>query len=151
MIALLVKLLVAARLATAIVTTWPEVPADRAASAARAAVLAAGDEDPVLLLAIAIGESKLDWRAVNGPVAGPMQVKGPAPRTELDGYRDGVRALAEARRLCARMRNTDDECPLAIFASGPAGARGRWYRMPRRVMARATRIRLALRRQGGAS
>lgn len=144
---LLLAFLAAARLATGIAATWPDVPADRAASASLAATIAADGEDPALLIAIAYGESRLVPTARH-PVtgcAGPMGVRRfDVRRGELAGYRAGVRVLRDGRAWCARRRTPTILCELAVYASGPRGPREGLYRQPRAVIRRRDRLRAAL-------
>lgn len=160
MIAALAKLVVAARLATAIVTTWPEVTPERAASASIAIILERGVHEPALLAAIAYGESRFLLDRVN-PITGccgPTQVKASARacRTiaagdERLGYRLAVRKLDEARAWCARRRTPGILCELAVYASGPRGPRLGLYRQPRAMLARRDRLRAAMGRRPGSS
>ncbi len=158
MITALVKLVIAARLATAIVVTWPEIEPERAASASIAIVLEHGDHEPALLAGIAYGESRFRWRLVNARgCAGAMQVCGRGRyATERASYAAGVRRLDESLAYCMRRagagnwtRPARDLCVLAGYASGPAGVRGEWYRQPRAVLARRDRLRAAMGQRSG--
>lgn len=160
MIAALAKLVIAARLASAIVATWPEVTPERAASASIAIILEHGAHEPALLAAIAYGESRYQWQQVNARgCAGAMQVCGRGRyATERASYAAGVRRLDEALAYCMRRagagnwtRPARDLCMLAGYASGPAGVRGAWYRQPRAMLARRDRLRAAMGRRPGSS
>lgn len=147
----------AALLCAAIVAVWgAEIPPTRACAAAAIVVEVAGDEDPVLVAAIAIGESRLDPAATNGRACGPMAVVAPPARCrawardERAGYVAGVAMLGQARRWCARRGTPSVLCRLAVYASGPRGARDRLYRQPRAMLRRARSLRAAM-PVGGAS
>lgn len=153
MIDLLCQLVLAVRLAGAIVATSPDVPPERALVGAWHIVRSAGQHEPALVAAIAIGESRLDWRADNGRGCfGPGQVCGRGrPRSEAHGYAMMVRRLDEAVAYCLRAKGAGNWtrhalslCTLAGYASGPAGVRGRWYRQPRAVLRRVERLRAAM-------
>lgn len=147
----------AALLCAAIVAVWgAEIAPARACAAAAIIVEVAGDEDPVLVAAIALGESRLDPAATNGRACGPMAVVAPPARCrawardERAGYVAGVAMLGKARRWCARRGTPSVLCRLAVYASGPRGARDRLYRQPRAMLQRARALRAAM-PTGGAS
>jgi hypothetical protein len=145
----------AARLCAAIHSMWiREVPIERACSASMAIVLASDDHaSPELLAAIAYGESRFVVGAVNRrtKVCGPMQVKASRATCrrivagdELLGYRVAVEKLNQARAWCIRRRTPGSLCTLAVYRSGPRGARDRLYRGPRAVIARRDAFRRAV-------
>lgn len=147
----------AAILCAAIVAVWgAEIPPARACAAAAIIVDVAGAEDPVLVAAIALGESRLDPAATNGRACGPMAVVAPPARCrawardERAGYVAGVAMLGQARAYCARLGTPSIRCALAVYASGPRGARDRLYRQPRAMLRRARALRAAM-PTGGAS
>lgn len=136
-------LLSALRLCLALATAYPSIPADRSCRAAVSIVLAAEEFDPLLVAAIAVGESKFVDTAVNGACRGPMQVRG-GPLGPA-GYAAGVAVLRDAARFCARRGTPGRLCLLAAYASGPRGPRLGLYRQPRRILARYERIKRAMR------
>lgn len=151
MIAVLLNLFRAARLAHAIHVAHPDVPAARVWPAAVAIVAEARGYDPELLAAIAWAESRFELTAVNARtgVCGPGQTRSTravcrriAAGDARLGYREMVRILDGARAFCARRGDRSLTCALAGYASGPAGVRGRWYRGPRAVLRRADRLRV---------
>lgn len=147
----------AALLCAAIVAVWgAEIAPARACEAAAIIVEVSGSEDPILVAALALGESRLDPAATNGRTCGPMAVKA-APATcrrwardPRAGYVAGVAMLGEARRWCARRGTPSVLCALAVYASGPRGARDRLYRQPRAMLRRAQALRAAM-PMGGAA
>lgn len=139
----------AARLAAALHHLYPaEVTPTRAAGAAVAIVLVADDVAPAELLAsIAYTESRFIPTARNRRTDcnGPMGVRGfDVRRGEIAGYVAGVKALHDAHRYCLRRRTPGLTCTLAVYRSGPRGARERLYRGPLATMARAQNIRRAM-------
>lgn len=143
-------IIAAARLCAAIAS--PEVDVERACSAALVIVHVADEFDPALIAAIAYGESRYQPDAISpdGRDCGPMGVRSRPSlcrairADEWTGYRHGVRRLREARAFCERRASglgPDMLCVLAGYASGPDGVRGRWYRVPRRVLHRAAVLR----------
>jgi soluble lytic murein transglycosylase-like protein len=136
----------AARLASAIMTAHPDVPVDRAASAALAIVATVPAEDRALVAALAWRESRFVATAHNACCAGPMAVRGfDVRRGELAGYRAGVAALTEARRWCLRRRTPTTACALAAYAGGPRLVRRGGY-TGARVLRDAARVRRAMAR-----
>lgn len=144
----MIGLLRVVRLATAIRTAFPDVPPERALPTASVILATHGQHDPVLIAAMAYGESRLDWRAVNARGCwGALQVCGrPRPRdlTPRMSYEAGIRRLDESRAYCLRRRTPTTLCELAVFASGPQGPRLGYYRHPRLILARRARLRAAL-------
>ena len=151
----------ASLLCAAILAVWgAEIAPTRACEAAAIIVEVSGSEDPILVAAIALGESRLDPAATNGRTCGPMAVKAsPATcrrwaRDPRAGYVAGVAMLGEARRWCARRRAPGIGpgllCTLAVYASGPRGARERLYRQPRAILRRAAALRAAMAAGGAA-
>ena len=113
----------AALLCAAIVAVWgAEIAPARACEAAAIIVEVSGSEDPILVAALALGESRLDPAATNGRTCGPMAVKA-APATcrrwardPRAGYVAGVAMLGEARRWCAR-ESAAHACPTQVCCS----------------------------------
>lgn len=131
----------ALRLCLALATVYP-FPAERSCRAAVSIVLAADEFDPLLVAAIAAGESKFNDRAVNGLCRGPMQVRrGPLGSA---GYAAGVAVLREASRWCARRGTPGRRCTISAYASGPRGPRLGLYRQPDAVLRRYARLRRAM-------
>lgn len=133
----LTLLLRAARLALAIVRANPEVSPDRAASAAVAITIEAGDHDPFLVAALFAPESGFDHRKVN-PTTGAcglgqvLYSHDAATQTRrcrrvLRNARAGARAavakLDHATAFCARRGNLTPSCPIAGYVGGPAAVR----------------------------
>lgn len=94
-----ISILRVVRLVAAIRTAFPDVPPERVLPAASAILATHGQHDPMLVAAIAYGESRFDWRVVNaGGCWGALQVCGrPMPRdlTEHGSYLAGIRRLDE--------------------------------------------------------
>lgn len=135
------------RLAAAIRSAVPDVPAERALPAAIAIEAHHGQHDPLLIAAIAAHESRLDWREVNGGGCwGAMQRCGARPRrwTEAESYIAGVRRLDDAVAECRKVRRCGAVDVLAAYCSGPDGVRGRWYAMPRAILRRRDALRRAM-------
>jgi hypothetical protein len=142
------ELLQAARLAAAITTAYPDVPVDRAASAAWAIVATVPAEDRALVAALAWRESRFVATAHNRRtgVHGPLQVKARRPfASEREGYAAGLAVLTEARRWCLRRRTPTRACELAAFAGGPRLVRKGTY-TGRVVLRDAARVRRAMAR-----
>ena len=149
--------MIASLLCAAILAVWgAEIAPARACEAAAIIVEVSGGEDPILVAALAIGESRLDPAATNGRTCGPMAVKAsPATcrrwaRDPRAGYVAGMAMLGEARRWCARRGTPSILCTLAVYASGPRGARERLYRQPRAILRRAAALRAAMAAGGAA-
>lgn len=142
----MLTILRAIRLAAAIRSAFPDVPARRVLPASLAIVLEHGQHDPLLVATLAYGESRFDWRVVNARgCAGAMQVCGRGRyRTERASYAAGVRKLDEARDYCERRRTPTTPCLLAVYGSGPRGAREGLYRRPRLVLRRLEKLRRAM-------
>jgi hypothetical protein len=125
--------LAAARLCGAIAATWPEIPPQRACSAALAIEVERGAWSPALVAGIAYHESRFDAAQVNAALGacGPMQVIWSADRDRQDrrcvrvrrdawaGYRAGVRKLDQAAIDCERLRAPGLDCVLRVYAAGP--------------------------------
>lgn len=130
----------AARLCAAVHALWSrEIPRDRACAASVAITLTAGREDPALIAAIAVKESRMQRHRVNPRTGacGSMQVIAYPRRTrraacaamradEVTDYAAGVERLRAWRRAC---RRRDVACALRGYGGGAKGAAGvEWRR-----------------------
>ena len=134
------------RLCLALVATSTDVPPARACSAAVAITLAHAEFDPLLVAAISYREARFSPAALNPRTGcgGTMGVRRWRGGSALDGYRAGVAVLRAASTWCARRGTPGRRCTLAVYSSGPRGARERLYRQPRAVLRHMARIRRAM-------